>query len=349
MSALVTERGRTATRSATRTPTRTTGAVRAGGSRGHTATIPAQRGAPAVERGNAAGRAYAKRDDRLRRLVGGRTQRTAVPAGRAQFVLLVMGLLAVGLIVTLWLSTAAAADSYRLQDARGAARILTEQSEQLRRQVTAMDSAPALAQRAGQLGMVPVQDSARLVVAPDGTVTLVGLPKAAIAAPVPAPVPVAAPAGPDAPTADAALESQPDATPGAGAPAGAIAGGTGAATGPVATGTAANTTANNTAADNSAATGAGTSGAATSGNGAATTGTGTTGTGTAGATGAAAATPHVAGTGTGTGGTGAASASTPAATGATTTPAGATHAATPTHTVTTHTVTTHTATAGGAG
>ena len=211
MSALVTERARTSARSATRTPTRTTGAVRAGGSRGRTATVPAQRGAPAVERGNAAGRAYAKRDDRLRRLVGGaRTQRTTAPAGRAQFVLLVMGLLAVGLVVTLWLSTAAAADSYRLQDARDAARTLTEQSEQLRRQVTAMDSAPALAQRAGQLGMVPVQDSARLVVAPDGTVTLVGVPKAAIAAPVAAPPPAAAPAGPDAPTADAALESQPD-------------------------------------------------------------------------------------------------------------------------------------------
>jgi cell division protein FtsI (penicillin-binding protein 3) len=336
MSALVTERARTTARSATRTPTRTTGAVRAGGSRRRTATVPAQRGAPAVERGNAAGRAYAKRDDRLRRLVGGRTQRAAVPAGRAQFVLLVMGLLAVGLIVTLWLSTAAAADSYRLQDARDTARTLTEQSEQLRRQVTAMDSAPALAQRAGQLGMVPVQDSARLVVAPDGSVTLVGLPKAAIAAPVPAPAPVAAPAGPAAPTADAALESQPDATPGAGTPAAATtAGGTGAATGPAATGTAAT----RTAANSTAATGAGTSGAATSGNGSATTGTGT-----AGATSAAAATPHVAGAGTGTGAAGAASGSTPAATGATTTPAGATHAATPTHSATTHTTT-----AGGAG
>ena len=161
-----------------------------------TATIPAQRGAPSIERGRATGRAYARREDRLRKLVGGRAPRTAPTAGRAKFVLLVMGLLAVGLIVTLWLSTAAAADSYRLQDARVAARALSEQSEQLRREVTAMDAAPALAERAAALGMVPVQDSARLVVGPDGAVTLVGTPKAAIATAPPAPpAPVAAPNG----------------------------------------------------------------------------------------------------------------------------------------------------------
>ena len=161
-----------------------------------TATIPAQRGAPSIERGRATGRAYARREDRLRKLVGGRAPRTAPTAGRAKFVLLVMGLLAVGLIVTLWLSTAAAADSYRLQDARVAARALSEQSEQLRREVMAMDAAPALAQRAAALGMVPVQDSPRLVVAPDGAVTLVGTPKAAIATAPPAlPAPVVAPNG----------------------------------------------------------------------------------------------------------------------------------------------------------
>ncbi|HEY0817052.1 MAG TPA: hypothetical protein VGE11_27565, partial [Pseudonocardia sp.] len=209
------------------------------GSRARTAAIPAQRSMPpaVIERGNAAGRAYAKREDRLRRLVGGRTQRAAAPAGRAQFVLMVMALLAAGLIVTLWLSTAAAADSYRLQDARDAARALSEQSEQLRREVTAMDAAPALAQRAGQLGMAPVQDSARLVVAADGTVTLVGVPKAAAGAVVAAP-PAPAPAGtaaPGASTADAAVESQPDATPGAGAVATASPGAP-AGTGPAATG-----------------------------------------------------------------------------------------------------------------
>jgi hypothetical protein len=183
------------------------------GSTSRTTTIPAQRGAPSIERGRATGRAYARREDRLRKLVGGRAPRNAPPAGRAKFVLLIMGLLAVGLIVTLWLSTAAAADSYRLQDARVAARALSEQSEQLRREVTAMDAAPALAQRAASLGMVPVQDSARLVVAPDGAVTLAGTPKAAIATAPPAPpAPVAAPEGT---TPSASATATPSATPGA--------------------------------------------------------------------------------------------------------------------------------------
>ena len=200
MSAPTTERARTArsgavgakgARAAARSAARS--AVR---SATRTATIPAQRGAPSVERGGATSRAYARRDDRLRKLVGGRAPRNVPPAGRAKFVLLIMALLATGLIVTLWLSTAAAADSYRLQDARVAARALSEQSEQLRREVTAMDAAPALAQRAAALGMVPVQDSARLVVAPDGTVTVVGTPKAAIATVPPAlPAPAAAPNG----------------------------------------------------------------------------------------------------------------------------------------------------------
>jgi len=202
------------------------------GSTTRTATIPAQRAVPSIERGRATGRAYARREDRLRKVVGGRAPRTAPTAGRAKFVLLIMGLLAVGLIVTLWLSTAAAADSYRLQDARVAARALSEQSEQLRREVTAMDAAPALAQRAASLGMVPVQDSARLVVAPDGAVTLAGTPKAAIATAPPAPpAPVVAPNGttpststtatpsvapgadPNTPTADAAAAAGASATP----------------------------------------------------------------------------------------------------------------------------------------
>ena len=195
MSAPVTEHARATARAATRT-----------------APIPAQRGVPttAPRRGDgapapqrstgtssqkSARKAYARRDDRLRRLVGGRPARTAAPAGRAQFVLLIMVLLVVGLVATLWLSTAAAADSYRLQDARGEARTLTEQSERLHREVAAMASAPELARRASELGMIPVQDPARLVVAPDGRVTVVGKPLAA-APPAPAPAPAGAPVPP---------------------------------------------------------------------------------------------------------------------------------------------------------
>ena len=113
----------------------------------------------------------------------GRWHGAAAP-GRAQFVLTVMVLLGIGLVATLWLSTAAAADSYRLQDARAAARDLSERSERLHRDVAALQSPPALAQRATELGMVPAKDPARLVVAADGTTTVVGEPTAAVAPPV---------------------------------------------------------------------------------------------------------------------------------------------------------------------
>jgi hypothetical protein len=138
-----------------------------------------------------ADRAYARRDERLRRLVGGvRPQRTAAPTGRAKFVLLIMSLLVGGLVATLWLSTAASADSYRLQDARAALTTLTQQDESLHREVAQLASAPELARQAEQLGMVRVEDPARLVVAPDGGVTVVGKPQAA-PQPPPPPAPAA--------------------------------------------------------------------------------------------------------------------------------------------------------------
>jgi hypothetical protein len=186
-----------------------------------TASIPAQRGeqgdrqhgraaVPGEQKAGqrSARRAYARRADRLRRLVGARPVRTSAPTGRAQFVLLIMALLAVGLVATLWFSTAATADSYQLQDARAEARALSQQAERLHREVAVAESAPELARRAAGLGMVPVQDPARIVVAPDGGVSVVGEPRAAApparpqapapAAPAPAPGPAPAPAGPSA-------------------------------------------------------------------------------------------------------------------------------------------------------
>src|SRR6185295_16638847 len=77
---------------------------------------------------------------------------------------------------------------YRLQDARTAARDLGERSERLHREVAALESPPALAQRAARLGMVPAKDPARLVVGVDGAVRLVGDPTPAVAPP-PAAIP----------------------------------------------------------------------------------------------------------------------------------------------------------------
>lgn len=179
--------------------------------------IPAQRGSvtvPAQRRGSGAAKAaYARRDQRTRRLVGTprRAGQKTATGGRAQFVLLIMALLATGLVLTLWLSTAAAADSYTLQDARTAARNLTEQSERLHREVASMESAPALAQRATELGMVPVQDPARLVVGPDGAVTVVGEPAAATRPAAPVPAVQAAPPAPAAPAAGQPAPAAPEA------------------------------------------------------------------------------------------------------------------------------------------
>jgi hypothetical protein len=216
MSATVTERARTAVR-------------------GRTAAIPAQRGiaegaAPAVPatdptavpgagqpgRRSALQKAYARRDDRMRRVSGLRPARAATPAGRPQFVLLIMVLLAVGLVATLWLSTAAAADSYRLQDATGQARVLSEQAERLHQEVAVLASPPELARRAGELGMVPVRDPARLVVAPDGSVEVVGEPRAAV--PPPPPVPPAPVDGSQPPVPGGAEGTTPEGTVPDGAP-----------------------------------------------------------------------------------------------------------------------------------
>ena len=95
----------------------------------------------------------------------------------------VMGLLGVGLVATLWLSTAAAADSYRLQDARTAARELSERSERLHREVAVLRVTTGAGAAGGELGMVPAENPARLVVAPDGAVEVVGEPRAAVAPP----------------------------------------------------------------------------------------------------------------------------------------------------------------------
>jgi hypothetical protein len=117
-------------------------------------------------------------------------------------VVLVMVLLTVALVATLWLSTSAAGDSYRLQNAQETARNLAERSEQLSREVAGLETAPELARRARELGMVPAGDPARLVVAPNGAVVVVGEPREATGPP-PAPRPAAPPPAAPAPAGPA--------------------------------------------------------------------------------------------------------------------------------------------------
>ncbi|MEU4839345.1 hypothetical protein [Nocardia testacea] len=135
----------------------------------------------------AAQRAYARRRQRT----GGPSG--AAPAvaprselaGRGPFVAAILAMFGCGLALTLVLTTRAAEDSYQLSDAREANRVLSDERAALQREVAAADSAPELATRARELGMIPAVDPARLVVAPDGTVTVVGEPKPAQGPPAP--------------------------------------------------------------------------------------------------------------------------------------------------------------------
>ncbi|MDQ3404980.1 MAG: hypothetical protein M3548_16595, partial [Actinomycetota bacterium] len=141
---------------------------------------------PGRPRTPAAERAYARRAQRDGVGVVSRPAASTEEAtgGRASFVVLIIALLAVGVAATLWLTTQAVADSYRLEQAKKEATRLAEQAAELQREVTKQESAPALAQRAGALGMVPAGDPARIVVRSDGTVEVIGEAK-----PVPPPPP----------------------------------------------------------------------------------------------------------------------------------------------------------------
>ena len=133
---------------------------------------------PGRARSAAAQRAYARRAQRE-----GRPVQRAVEedldrgAGRVPFAVLIIVLLVVGVAATLWLSTQAIADSYRLDEAKKNVERLSERAAVLQREVTEKESAASLAERAKAMGMVPAGDPARLVVKPDGTVVVVGEPK----------------------------------------------------------------------------------------------------------------------------------------------------------------------------
>ncbi|WP_309116614.1 hypothetical protein [Saccharothrix sp.] len=154
----------------------------------------ALRSVPTRSRSAAAERAYARREQRTRASRGTAVTRQPVAAPRAPFVVMVMVVLGVGIAAIMWLSTQATADSYRLQDARAEEKRLARQVEQLRREVALAESPRQLAEAAARLGLVPVQDPARLRQLPDGTIEVHGKPSAAQA---PAPPATSTPAPPD--------------------------------------------------------------------------------------------------------------------------------------------------------
>ncbi|MBX7431671.1 hypothetical protein JDV09_06055 [Mycobacterium sp. Y57] len=128
---------------------------------------------------------------------------------RVPFVVLVIGSLGVGLGVTLWLSTDAAERSYQLGNARQLNQALLQQKEALERDVLEAQAAPALAEAARNLGMIPSRDTAHLVQDPAGNWVVVGTPKPAEGVPPPplnTPLPDPVPPGPPAPRVVEPLE-----------------------------------------------------------------------------------------------------------------------------------------------
>ncbi|OLR94187.1 hypothetical protein [Actinokineospora bangkokensis] len=165
------------------------------------ATAPAEEKAGRT-RTAAAERAYARRAQREgrppahnsnhRRSTATATTTEATP-GRASFVVLVIVVLCAGVAATLWLTTQAIADSYRLEAAKQAVTELSEREAQLQREVSREESASALAERARALGMVPGGDPGHIVVGANGEVTVIGDPTpAATPAPVLSPQEIAA-------------------------------------------------------------------------------------------------------------------------------------------------------------
>lgn len=104
---------------------------------------------------------------------------------RVPFVVLVIAALGVGLGITLWLSTGSAERSYQLGHARQTNEGLLQHKEALERDVLEAQAAPALAEAARNLGMIPSRDTAHLVQDPAGNWTVVGTPKPAEGVPPP--------------------------------------------------------------------------------------------------------------------------------------------------------------------
>ncbi|MEB3071042.1 hypothetical protein K5L39_17805 [Mycolicibacter sp. MYC017] len=106
-------------------------------------------------------------------------------AAKVPFVVLIIGALGIGLGITLWLSTDAAERSYQLGSIKERNRVLLQQKEALERDVLTAESAPALAEAARELGMIPTRDTAHLVQDPVGNWVVVGVPKPAEGVPPP--------------------------------------------------------------------------------------------------------------------------------------------------------------------
>ncbi len=156
-----------------------------------------ERSAVTHSRTASAERAYARRTGRGSAGQPTKPERKAGSASRVSFVILVMGLLVVGVVATLWLSTQSTADSYQLAQIQQNTQNLAARVQQLQQEIAQARSPGQLAKLAQQLGMVPANNLAHLVVGPNGAVTVVGTPSAATSSAPPPP-----PSSTDAPPPD---------------------------------------------------------------------------------------------------------------------------------------------------
>ena len=137
---------------------------------------------------------------------------------KVPFVVVIISSLGIGLGITLWLSTDAAQRSYQLGSARSTNAALSQQKEALERDVLEAESAPALAESARNLGMIPSKDTAHLVQDAAGTWVVVGQPKPAegvLPPPLNSALPDEKPPAPAGPAKPAAPASAPAPMPGA--------------------------------------------------------------------------------------------------------------------------------------
>ncbi len=143
-------------------------------------------------------RAYARRAQRAQNLRGGAAVPQQKAISKAPFVVLVMLVLGAGVAGIMYFSTQAAADTYRLQEARAEAEKLTLRMEQLRREVALLESPTDLSRRAAEMGLVEPSNPARLRQNPDGSIEEFGKPSAPTKStppPPPSPETPAPPAG----------------------------------------------------------------------------------------------------------------------------------------------------------
>ena len=137
---------------------------------------------------------------------------------RMPFAVLLVSLLGGGLCALLALNTATAASEVSQRKLDAANSKLSDQEQQLSRDVAALQAPGVLGEKARAMGLIPAGSPAFLRINPDGTVKVMGSPGPAVSATVPTKAPTAAP-----PPSAAPSSAKVSVAPGSSAPVGSAA------------------------------------------------------------------------------------------------------------------------------